>query len=1055
MELSYLMRKRSDGKKEQRQKCYAFLLFTLLILTPVLGFEGSISTSLIIDKESIFIQQSISGTITDSQNNPLPGASVLVKGTTNGVVSDFDGKFSISVADSANAVLVISYIGFKPLEVPVSGRTNINVQLEESTISLDDVVVIGYGTSKKSDLTGSVSSIREDDFNPGTNVSVDQLILGKAAGVNITQTSGEPGAGVSVRIRGASSINASSDPLYVIDGFPIDNSASFVGDNPSGLAVNSSPRNPLNALNPNDIQSIEVLKDASATAIYGSRGANGVILITTKKGKSGDIKVNYNTQVGVQTIANRIDVLSAREYITAMNELAQAAGSTVPFDSNAISAIGAGTDWQDEVFRSALLNVHNISVSGGNEKTNFFVSGNYFDQEGIVLNSGIEKFIGRVNIETKLSDKFKLGVNLNTSLVKDQNSVDGLNNNESAGPINAALLYDPTEPIFDASGNFAQSEFLTVNNPLAVANGATNKAQTNRTLANVYLDYIITDGLTAKLNLGSDRESIRRDVFNSSITLTGQAFGGLATINNLSRSSSLVEFTMNYDKSINENNSFNILGGITFQEFNVMSSTSSIGGFPSDFISTNNLGLGNIATAGLGSNTEKNTLLSYLGRVNYNLYNKLLLTGSFRVDGSSRFGANNKYGFFPSFAAAYKLSEEDFIPDFFNSLKLRASWGETGNQEIGNFNSLLTFGTGRPAVIGEQVVPSSEPTRIGNPNIKWETTEQLNVGIDYSILNSRLSGSVDYFVKTTTDQLVNVPLPVSSGFASVLTNLGELQNRGFEFLLNSNNITTPTFNWSTSLNFTTLTNEVTDLGGFGPILSGSVQDVGNTSIAEVGESLGSYFGFNVVGFFDEGTDFSQTAQPAGRPGDPIFEDVNGDGVITPDDRVILGNSIPGFTFGLTNSFAYKNFDFSFFFQGQMDVDMININAIESLYPNNFRRNRFREHILDRWTPQNPNASFPSSVNPGGYGASKVTSLVVEDASFVRLRNVQLGYNVSVDNFRFIDSLRISLTGENLFTITDYSGFDPEVNSFGRGNARVDYSSYPAARTIILGLNIGL
>jgi TonB-linked SusC/RagA family outer membrane protein len=1000
-------------------------------------------------------QFQVNGTIIDADNTPLPGANIVEKGTTNGVTADFDGNFSITLANE-KATLVASYIGFATEEIMVNGQTNINIVLVESLVGLEDVVVIGYGTVKKSDLTGSVSSLREEDFNPGANASIDQMMLGRAAGVNISQTSAEPGGGIAVRIRGASSVNAGSDPLYVIDGFPIDNSAAELSNaNLAGIGTNSNPRNPLNSINPNDIHSIEILKDASATAIYGSRGANGVILITTKKGQDGRIKINYNTQLGVQTVANRFNLLSTQDYITNINAIAAEGGQGVQFTPEQAAAVGAGTDWQDEIFRSAILQQHDISVSGGTDKTTYFASGNYFNQDGVVINSGIEKFIGRLNLETKLGKKVKLGVNLSTSQIKDNNSTDGLQINEAAGPIYTSLTYDPTEPIFNTDGTLSQSPLLTINNPRASGEGVNSNSVTNRTIGNFYIDYSIVDNLSARLNFGSDRENLQRDIFNSGLTISGNARGGIADVNTVERSNVLLEYTMDYRKEINENNFFSILGGVTYQEFLTRSVASNISGFPSDVLGTNNLLLGNIATARLASNKQGNTLLSYLGRVNYNLYDKILLTASVRADGSSRFGINNKYGIFPSFAVGYKLADEDFIPDAFDNLKLRASWGATGNQEIGNFNSISTFGTGPNAVFANQLNTGSIPTRVANPDLKWETTEQFNVGIDFSLLNNRFSGTLDYFIKTTSDQLIEIPLPIASGFGSVLSNLGELQNRGFELFLSSNNISTKDFSWTTSLNFATLKNKVTDLDGFGPILTGNVQDVGNTTIIREGAALASYFGFQVDGIFQSDTDFTQTAQPNGRPGDPIFRDVNGDGTINPDDRVILGNALPDYTFGINNSFTYKDFQFDFFIQGQQGVDLININQIESFYPNNFRRNRIADQILDRWTPQNPDAKFPSGVNPFAYGGSKVNSLVVSDASYIRLKNVQLIYNVPVNRIKLLQSLRLSLIGQDLITITDYEGFNPEANSFGRGNARIDYSSYPNARTIILAVNIGI
>lgn len=992
----------------------------------------------------------VSGKVTDSQNQPLPGVNVLVKGTGTGTITDFDGNFKLRADE--NAILVFSFVGYKALESPVNGRSTVNVSLEEDIASLEEIVVIGYGTVNKSDLTGAVSSLKADDLNPGANASIDQMMQGRAAGVQITQSSSEPGGGLSIRIRGASSINASNEPLYVIDGFPIDNSANLSSGGAAQLSTNESPRNPLNALNPNDIESIEILKDASATAIYGSRGANGVILVTTKKGKSDKLTTSYNTYGGVQNVAKRMDILSTSEYMDLMNELSVAQGNGEVFSAADRSSIGNGTDWQDEIFRTASVTDHNLSVSGGTKSTTVFASLNYFNQQGVVKNTGIKKYIGRVNLDTKLGEKFDFGLNLNTSLVSDNNGIDGVNTNENAGPINSSLLYDPTEPIYDPDGTFAQSSLLTINNPVSLIEGVSSQNETNRTFGNLTASYKIADGLSAKLNFGSDRQTSRRDIYNSRATFRGSAAGGLANISTLERSNYLVEYTMNYDKDINENQSFSILAGTTYQQFDLRAFGASISSFPTDDIGSNNLGLGDTNTDELTSNRERNTLLSYLGRVNYILLNKFLLTGSIRADGSSRFGENNKFGYFPSFAFGWKLSEESFIPETFEELKLRASWGQTGNQEIGNYASQLTFGVGPQVVYNNAPQSSSIPQRIANPDLRWETTSQFNVGVDASILNGRISGTLDFFSKNTTDLLFNLPLPLASGYSSILTNVGAVENKGIEFLVSSSNISTTSFEWRSSLNFSAIRNKVVDLGRIDQIQTGSIQSVDNTAIIRVGHPLASYYGYVVNGYFQEGDDIGSSPQPNSQPGFPIFADLDGDGVITPEDQTIIGSPFPDFTFGFQNTLSYDNWQLDFFLQGMQGFEMLNINVIESLYPANFRRNRLSEQSLDRWTPQNTDAKWPSGVNPNAYGASKVTTMVLQDASFIRLKNVQLSYNVPADNIKFLGSLRVYGTVQNVFTITDYVGFDPEANSFGRSNVRVDYSSYPLARTFILGLN---
>ncbi|WPP51790.1 TonB-dependent receptor [Catalinimonas niigatensis] len=1002
----------------------------------------------------VLIEKNLSGRVTDGDNGePLPGVNVLAKGTSTGTVTDIDGNYKLTVSDDVNT-LVFSSIGYLAEEITINEQSVINVVLMPDIQSLSEVVVIGYGTVEKSDLTGAVSSLKSEDLNPGANASVDQMMQGRAAGVQIQQSSSEPGGGLSIRVRGASSINASNEPLYVIDGFPIDNSPNLSSSDggASQVAQNQSPRNPLNSLNPNDIESIEILKDASATAIYGSRGANGVILVTTKKGKKDRLTLSYNAYAGIQNVAKEMDILSTEQYINVINDLSVAQGANPVFSESDIAQIGAGTNWQEQIYRSAPITDQNISLSGGSESTTIFASLNYFSQDGVVKNSGMERYIARVNLESKLGEKVNIGLNLNTSLVSDNNAIDGLNTNENAGPIYASLLYDPTEPIYNADGTFARSTNLTVNNPVSLISGISSENKTNRTIGNFFVSYDIIEGLNAKLNVGADRQNSRRDIYNSQQTIRGVAAGGIANISELERSNYLVEYTMNYNKTINENHVLTILGGVTYQTFISRLFTANISGFPTDDLGTDNLGLGDTNTDNLSSNHEENTLLSYLGRVNYNLYDKFLFTASIRADGSSRFGENNKYGYFPSLAVGWKLSEENFIPETFEQLKLRASWGQTGNQEIGNYGSQLTFSTGPDVVFNNTIQNSAEPQRIANPDLKWETTEQLNVGIDASILDGRISGTLDYFSKNTKDLLFNLPLPRSSGYQSILTNVGEVENKGFEFLISSINISSTDFRWSTTANFAAIKNKVLDLGRVDEIVTGNIQAVGNTAIIKKGEALASYYGYEVTGIFQEGDDIDNSAQPSAQPGFPIFADLNDDGAITPADQTILGDPFPDFTFGFQNSISYKNWQLDLFFQGQQGSELLNINVIESLYPANFRRNRLSEQMLNRWTPQNTDTQWPSGTDPNSYGGSKVNSLVLQDASYIRLKNVQLSYNVPVENISFLSSLRVYATGQNLITWTDYIGFDPEANSFGRSNVRVDYSSYPLARTFLIGLN---
>lgn len=1007
----------------------------------------------VITPKGLAQQLQVTGQVTDAvSGEPLPGVYVVIESTNNGGVTDVDGKYTVQVPDM-NQNLKFSFVGYVSQSIPLGGRSVIDVKLEPDVMALDEVVVVGYGTVKKSDLTGSVVSVKSEDLNQGAITSVDQALQGRIAGAQITQTSSEPGGGMSIRIRGASSINAGNEPLYVIDGLPIDNSGGLAAS-ATGVEVseNINVANPLNALNPNDIQSIEILKDASATAIYGSRGANGVVLITTKKGAEGAMKFSYDGYGAVQSRARKIDVLNTSEYIKYMNEIYDEQGLAPRYSDADIAAIGAGVDWQDKIFTPALMQNHNLSLSGGAQKTKYYVSLNYFDQDGVVKETGTKRYIARVNLDQEIGKKLKFGVNLNNSRENGRNYIGGINTNESAGPVYCALFYDPTEPIYGPDGRYSESAELTINHPLAMLYGITSRSETNRMFGNMTLDYKIFSDLSAKVNVGFDNQAMRRDVYNSSITIRGNAANGYANIAELDRSNILFEYTMNYSKKLSDNQIVNVLGGVTYQNFIRRNFSAGTSGFPSDDLITDNLGLGSKANNVVTSEKEKNTLLSYLFRVNYSLHN-FLLTGSVRADGSSRFGANNKYGYFPSFALGWKLSDENFIPEFFNTLKARASWGITGNQEIDNYLSLTTYTTGGTAILNGTPFTGTAPSRLSNPDLKWESTEQLNFGIDFGIFSGRINGSVDYFNKKTTDMLLDLPLPTSSGYSMIKKNVGSMKNYGIEFLINSTNINRGDFSWKSSVNFSALRNEVISLGDLASIQRGYMQVVGgNTTIIKPGSPVDSYYGYNVIGLFRDQAEIDAWVQPTAKPGYPKYENLNGDGAITTADQMIVGNPFPDFTFGVNNTLTYKNLELSFFFQGQSGADMLNANAMESLYPANATRNRFANQVEDRWTADNLDAKYPTPINFSSWGGSKVTNMVVEDASYLRLKTLQLSYNVPV-TFWGIKSARVYVTGQNVFTLTNYTGYDPESNAYGQQNVRIDYSSYPLVRTWMLGVNV--
>lgn len=1015
---------------------YFIQLTAALLLVGLLGQEGN-------------AQVAVKGKVTSTNDQSgLPGVNVLIKNSATGTSTNAEGIFEIQAAD--DAVIIFSAIGYLSQEVSVKGRSQINVQLSEDTRQLNELVVIGYGTQKKRDLTGSVSSLDSKDFNKGVQTSVDQMIAGRSAGVQVTQSSSEPGGGVTIRIRGANSINANNEPLYVIDGLPVNNSPIVPS---STLVTEAAPRNPLNALNPNDIESVEILKDASATAIYGSRGANGVILITTKKGAKGKLNVNYSLSGGLQKITKQVPMLNASQYMSLLNDLRADQKQQPEFTAEQIAQIGNGTYWQDEIFRTGSVQNHQLSFSGGQDKFNYYASLNYLDQKGVVISSGIKKYLGRVNLNYT-DEKFKFGLSLNSSNVKDDFVPNGVSVNEGAGVINTAIFQDPTLSIKNANGTWTQTQIVNLENPVGLAHEVSDFATTNRTFASVFAEYFFLPELSAKVNFGTDRQDSRRDIFTSRLTKRAEGTKGVASVLTSNSSNNLIEFTARYNKAINKNHQLEVLGGYTYQEFEVSSLSAGAQNFPLDALQTDNLSAGAQSTFSLGSGRTKNQLLSYLGRVNYNLLDKYLLTASFRADGSSRFGVNKKYGFFPSVALGWRIKDEIFLKNIntVTDLKLRASYGLTGNQDIGSYKSLVLLGPQGQAIFDGTPYVGISTTQLPNPDLKWENTSQLDIGLDFGLFDNRLTGSIDYFHKQTKDLLLQLPIPRTTGFTTTFKNVGGLKNSGFELGLTSINITAP-FVWRSSLNFSAIRNEVTDLGTLPNILGGSAGFTNDFTIIRKGDPLNSYYGYVVDGVFQQNEDIASSAQPLARPGEYKYKDVNKDGVINSADRTILGSPFPDFTYGLNNDFTYGPFNFSFFFQGVQGSTLFNLNRTESENPISFRRNRLAESYTDRWTPSNPTNENSSGVPVAVSYTSNVNSRAVENSSYLRLKSVQLTYNFPAAKWKSIKGLQVYVTGQNLFTITNYSGYDPDVSAFGTSNVRADYNAFPLSRSFTAGLSI--
>ncbi len=1008
-------------------KTCAFLTMLLVLPNLLLGSTAEKAG----DKAPFSLAETITGKVTDSETGEaMIGVTVLLKGTTSGTLTDLDGNFSIDAKQGD--VLVFSYTGFTPKEIKIGAETTLNVSLEEGVL-IDEIVVVGYGSQKKSDLTGAVVRVTSEDFVKGANTSALQLLNGKASGVQISQSSSAPGGAIDIKIRGANSINSSNSVLIVIDGLP-------------GGSVT--------ALSPDDIESIEVLKDASASAIYGSRAANGVVLITTKKGRKGQMEVSYNGYVGFQDVKDRVDMLNGSEYLTVLNEINVESGGGIIHSPEKIAAVGEGYDWQDIIFRNSIIHNHQLSFQGGGDKSLYYVALNYLDNDGVIRKSGQRKFNARVNYQLQASERFTFNLNLNahrsmTDLIKL-----GRGTNEGVGVLSAALLFDPTiGPEKNEDGYFDVNPLVAIENPMALLEGIDQLAVENSVYATASAEYEILKGLKATVRLGTELQNSRDDLYENDLFQIGRGVNGRATITSNENTYWLAEYLLSYELSSGAHD-FKILGGLTYENFENRRQYSQASDFLSHVTQTNLLQSGNSETFVLQSGRSINRLNSWLGRVNYSFKDKYLLTGSLRVDGTSRFSDKNKYAYFPSGSLGWKLSNEPFMQaqNLFSELKLRVGYGEIGNQGINNFETIQTFRAGSNAVLGGALQTGAIPARIPNDDLVWETTSELNIGLDFAIFDYRLSGSVEYYVRNTYDQLFQQPVPFTTGFTSVRVNFGQVRNSGFDFSFSSKNLTGK-LKWETDLVFSLLENEVVELPEFAQqIIYGGFGFSGNYLVVQEGAPMASFYGYQMDGIFQENDDIANSPQPNALPGHPIFHDTNGDGQITADDKVILGDPFPDLTFGLNNRFSYDRFNLEIYILGVQGVQTFNNLVAESLYPINKERNHIAQNYLDRWTTSNPDAEFPSGVNYTSYsdGENKVNTFTIQDADFIRLKNVTLSYDLPLTGSRFVKGVNLYISGENLLTISDYDGFDPDGNSDGVGTSRATFSDYPIARTIRIG-----
>tara|TARA_R110000751_G_scaffold93282_2_gene182254 strand:- start:22826 stop:26059 length:3234 start_codon:yes stop_codon:yes gene_type:complete len=1029
------------------------------------------------------IQSTITGNVVDANGAPLPGVNVLEMNTSNGVVTDFDGNFSIT-ANSSNAILVFSYIGFVKKEIAVGGQSNIRVILEEDVSNLDEVVVVGYGTQLKKDLTGSITRVDMDEVSQPSIASFDQMLQGKVAGVQISQTSGAPGGNINILVRGMSSITGGNEPLYVVDGFPIGGGGNSdfgsYGTNlysAAGIAGNTQQRiNPLGSINPSDIESIDILKDASATAIYGSRGSNGVIIITTKRGKVGKSEISVEASLGMQSVANKLDMLNSPQYAefvaqgrdnawvfaggNADDPNSVRSGATqVPSAFRNPSSISVDTDWQDVIYRVAPVRNYQVSFNNGNEKTRFFIAGGYFDQDGIIETSSFKRFNLRTNIDSNISDRLKIGTSLTGSY-----SYGRFPNSEghygTGGLIMAVLSAAPTIPVYDENGEpyFNQDDVSGglgwLANPLDLLSGFSDNRRTANILWNNYLEYKLLDGLTFKSTIGLNYTAGQIDIWRSSkipnfTNLNYPANAGATRTNVINW---LNENTLNYKKTINENHFFDVLGGFTVQKDRFDRLSAGASDFPTENVPYISAG---IVNAGDQIISEW-SLLSFMGRVNYSYDSKYLFTATIRKDGSSRFGSNNKWGAFPSASVGYNISEEGFMDsiDFINNLKLRASYGISGNNQIGNYNQIGLLSQSNYVANGSQV-PGLVPSSLSNDNLTWEKSKQTNVGLDLGLFDDRISLTVDAYRDLKTDLLLAVQLPSATGFQSATQNIGDIENRGLEFGLRTINIQAGDFTWNSNATLSTNQNKVLKLATeTGRISNNAFQ------ITEVGESISSFYMLNAIGVFANAAEVAGAAvqHPRTQAGDLIFEDVNEDGVIDNDDRKIVGSPFPDFTWGFDNRFSYKNLSLGISLVGSEGASTY-FQAGTAILNSAGVQNQIADISLGRWVSESqPGEGFqPRAIRSNYANGFGTSSQFLFDSSFTRIKNVNLTYNFPSDTVKDLGISALSLYADvaNLYTFTDYPGYDPESSTSGSdiASSGIDYFTYPLARTITIGLKL--
>lgn len=984
----------------------------------------------------------IRGVIVDKANVPVIGATVVIKSTTVGSATDIDGKFSLSTSKQPPITLVVSYLGYKDQEIDVyEANEPIKITLSEDLNYLNEVIVVGYGTQRRKELTGAISSVSKATLSiPST--SFENLLGGAVSGLNITQ-GGQPGSAFTARIRGGNSINAGNEPLFVVDGVILYGSSS----SGAGVSQISGNLNPLSAINPNDIESIEVLKDVSATAIYGSRGSNGVIIITTKNGrKSGKDNIEYQYSVGWQNATQKLDLLTASEW-AALNKEIDPNGYFKSYSDAQIAALGQGDNWQDAALRTGVTQNHTISISGGDEKTRYFLSGNYTEQDGILQSTNFKRYSGRFNFDRDVFKNLTVSLTLNASKL-EQN---GLNNypsfaNGLSNPFESIIRTSPVNPIYNVDGSYNYKNQFELGdlvkgdittNALSDLLNTTAQNLNNALLGNFSLRYTILPELVLKVNAGTNITNATQNYYAPSYTSGGFQANGYASVGNHKTDIWQYEYTANYTKQLNKTHYIDALLGYTTQTTAIEYATASATSFSDEQLLWHSLQSGAVRQAPL-SGGSKALLNSVIARVNYSLNNRYNLTATFRADGSSRFAKNNKWGYFPSIGLSWNVNEESFLKGnkSIDDLKLRASVGTVGNQEIGNYLYAATYGTTNNYSFNEALVVGYARTNLENPDLKWEQTTAYNIGADISLLKNRLSFVADAYYKWTSDLLLSTPVEISTGFSSVLRNVGSVSNKGVEFEARGLIVNNKEFNWTASANIAKNINRVEDLGN-------GIDNIGNTIF--VGQPLGVHYLIEYAGIVQAGDDLTKIVGPSWKPtvepGDEKFvnhNDVGSDKVVDEtNDRVILGTSNPDITYGISTTASYKAFSLSLSFQGVAGNKIYN-SLRQSLEQPNKAYNGLAV-LNDRWTESNPSTEIPKARY---YTTTYRTSRYLEDGSFFRLKNITLNYTlpVKVSSAKF----RIFASGQNLFTLTKFSGYDPETGGS---------SAYPLSKTISLGVNL--